>query len=92
MDIGSSIRSTGDGRAYCITDAINEAFNTKELIKINVLKNCADEPKDISFIRAERTHSTVVQVIGRKIVLYKRNNENIKIYFPGEKKVNDKRK
>jgi len=65
-----------------VTDAINEAFNTKELIKINVLKNCADEPKDISYILAERTHSTVVQVIGRKIVLYKENKENKKIELP----------
>jgi len=64
------------------TEAINEAFNTKELIKINVLKNCLDDPKQISFALAERTHSTVVQVIGRKIVLYKENKDNKKIELP----------
>ena len=46
------------------------------------MKNCADEPKDISYILAERTHSTVVQVIGRKIVLYKENKDNKKIELP----------
>ncbi|MBD5525160.1 MAG: ribosome assembly RNA-binding protein YhbY [Lachnospiraceae bacterium] len=53
------------------TSAINEAFNTKELIKIAVLKNCMDDPGEIAQVIAERTHSQVVQVIGKKIVLYK---------------------
>lgn len=61
------------------TEAINEAFNTKELIKIAVLKNCADDPNEIAEIIAERTHSQVVQVIGKKIVLYKPDKKNPKI-------------
>lgn len=72
--------------------AADEALIARELIKINVLKNCEDDINEIAHTLAERSRSEVVQVIGRKIVLYKRNNENIKIYFPGEKKVNDKRK
>lgn len=54
-----------------ITEAINEALEARELIKVSVLKNCADDPKVIAEIVAERTHSTVVSVIGKKIVLYK---------------------
>lgn len=61
------------------TEAINEAFNTKELIKIGVLKNCADDPNEIAEIIAERTHSQVVHVIGKKIVLYKPDKKNPKI-------------
>lgn len=61
------------------TEAINEAFNTKELIKIAVLKNCADDPNEIAEMIAERTHSQVVQVIGKKIVLYKPDKKNPKI-------------
>ncbi|MBD5520528.1 MAG: ribosome assembly RNA-binding protein YhbY [Lachnospiraceae bacterium] len=61
------------------TEAINEAFNTKELIKIAVLKNCADDPNEIAEVVAERTHSQVVQVIGKKIVLYKPDKKNPKI-------------
>ena len=41
------------------TAAIAEAFNTRELIKISVLKNCFDDPREIAAIVAERTHSTV---------------------------------
>lgn len=52
-------------------EAIAETFNTRELVKIAVLKNCLDDPKEIANVVAERTRSQVVQVIGKKIVLYK---------------------
>lgn len=62
--------------------AIDEAFNTKELLKIAVLKNCMDDPNEIAQTIAERTHSQVVHVIGRKIVLYKPDRKNPKIILP----------
>lgn len=65
-----------------ITAAIEECFNTHELIKINVLKNCFDDPKEMAYMLAERTKSQVVQVIGKKIVLYKENKDNKKIELP----------
>lgn len=65
-----------------LTNAIGEAFNTRELIKISVLKNCFDDPREIAEMVAERTHSNVVQVIGKKIVLYKENKDNKKIELP----------
>lgn len=66
-----------------MTEAVREAFHTNELIKIGVLKNCFDDPKEIAQILAERTHSQVVQVIGKKIVLYKPDRDNPKIMLPG---------
>ena len=65
-----------------MTEAVAEAFNTKELIKIAVLKNCFDDPKEIASMVAERTHSEVVQVIGKKIVLYKESKDHKKIELP----------
>lgn len=65
-----------------ITEAVLEAFNTKELIKLAVLKNCLEDPKEIAAVIAERTHSQVVQVIGKKIVLYKENKDHKKINLP----------
>lgn len=65
-----------------LTNAIAESFNTRELIKISVLKNCMDDPREIAQIVAERTHSQVVHVIGKKIVLYKPFKENPKILLP----------
>ena len=64
------------------TDAIRDAFNNKELIKISVLKNCLDDPRAIAEVLADRTGSSVVQVIGKKIVLYKPDKNNPKIMLP----------
>ena len=63
--------------------AISEALEARELIKISVLKNCAYDQKELAQIVAERTRSQVVQVIGKKIVLYKEGkDEKKKIILP----------
>lgn len=67
------------------TASVNDAFNTRELLKIAVLKNCADDPKELAQIIAERTHSNVVQVIGKKIILYKPDKKDPKIVIPKAK-------
>ena len=67
-----------------ICEAVSEALAARELIKLSVLKNCADDPKDVASVLAERTRSNVVHVIGRKIVLYRPNpkKEDRKIILP----------
>ncbi|MBR4734332.1 MAG: ribosome assembly RNA-binding protein YhbY [Lachnospiraceae bacterium] len=65
-----------------ITEAIAECFNNNELIKVAVLKNCMDDPREIAEYVADRTHSEVVQVIGKRFVLYKPFKENPKIILP----------
>ena len=60
------------------TKAIDEALAARELIKISVLQNCLDDPKEIAAVLAERTHSQVVQVIGKKIVLYREEKDDKK--------------
>ena len=64
------------------TTGIDEALEARELIKISVLKNCMDDPREIAQILAERTKSEVVQVIGKKIVLYRESKEKKKIELP----------
>lgn len=58
--------------------AIDEAIEKRELIKISVLKNCADDPREIAEMIAERTHSVVVKVIGKKIILFRQAKKNTK--------------
>lgn len=66
-----------------LTKAVEEALEARELIKVSVLQNCADDPKELAAMLAERTRSQVVQVIGKKIVLYKEGkNEKKKIQLP----------
>jgi len=67
-----------------LTAAVAEALEARELIKITVLKNCLDDGRSIAEVLAERTHSEVVQVIGKKIVLYKpaKDEKKRKIELP----------
>ena len=51
------------------TKAIAEALEARELIKVSVLQNCMDDPKEIASLVAE---------IGKKIVLYKEGKEEKK--------------
>ena len=66
-----------------LTKAVEEALEARELIKVSVLQNCADDPRELAAMLAERTRSQVVQVIGKKIVLYREGkNEKKKIQLP----------
>ena len=40
-----------------LTKAVEEALNARELIKVSVLKNCADDPRALAEILEERTKS-----------------------------------
>lgn len=65
-----------------ITEAVSEALEARELIKIHVLKNCMDDIHSIAEALGDRTHSQVVQVIGKKIVLYRESRTKKKIMLP----------
>lgn len=69
------------GKASLTTEfetAIKEALEARELIKIGVLKNCTDDPNEIARTLSQDTRSEVVQVIGKKIILYKQADEPAK--------------
>ena len=62
---------------------MDEALAARELIKISVLQNCLEDPRQMAEVLAERTRSQIVQVIGKKIVLYREGkNEKKKIELP----------
>lgn len=57
-----------------INETRRELFD-KELIKLSVMRNVPESVRQISDLIAQQTDADVVQVIGRKFVLYKRNEE-----------------
>ena len=66
---------------------VDEALAKRELVKVGVLKNCDDDPREIAETLAEHTRSEVVQVIGKKIVLYRQGKDkNRKIELPKARK------
>lgn len=83
MNISPVIQIGKNGLTPELTESVNEAFNTKELIKLAVLQNCVDDPRQMAEMLAERTQSVVVQIIGKKIILYKEGkDDNKKIVLP----------
>ena len=61
-----------------LVQGVRDALEARELIKLHVLQNCGDDLRGMAEILAERTRSQVVQVIGRKIVLYKEGKDDKK--------------
>ena len=60
---------------------INDALAARELIKIRTLETSPVSTREAADSIAEQVGCDVVQVIGSKIVLYKENKKDKKIYL-----------
>lgn len=69
-----------------MTGQISDALAARELIKVKVLDNSMLTAAEAAEEIAEATRSEVVQVIGSKFILYKRNNKDPKIVLPSKRK------
>jgi len=61
---------------------IDEALETRELIKINVLKNCDLDPTEVANEIVNRLNAEFVQSIGKRFVIYRESIENKNIELP----------
>ena len=70
-----------------ITASVEEALAARELIKIGIQQNCPETAADVANALAAATYADVVQIIGRKIVLYREGRgKKKKIELPAAKK------
>ncbi len=58
---------------------VDDALEARELIKITVLENAQENPDEFAAALASKTNSSVVQVMGRKITLYRKKAKESKI-------------
>lgn len=58
---------------------VDDALEARELIKLTVLETSPDTALDIGNELSEKTNCILVQVIGRKITLYRKKQKNSKI-------------
>lgn len=65
-----------------IITQLDDALEARELIKVKVLKNCIEDPADVSEAIAEATNAQVVQKIGRSFILYRESVEKKRIELP----------
>lgn len=71
-----------EGVTASVVESAKQAIKKRELIKVRVLQNADDEPKEAITILAERVDADLVQVIGRNGLLFKRNFDKPKIELP----------
>lgn len=61
---------------------VEEAIETRELIKVSILNNNFDDRDEIAKEIAEQAGAELVQVIGRTVILYKESKDNKQIELP----------
>ena len=62
-----------------LVKTVSDALEARELIKMSVLENCMETPKETANALAAATNADVVGVVGRKIILYRESVNNKKI-------------
>ena len=74
------------GMSEQIVKQADDALTARELIKGKVLESAEKSAAEYAAYLAEQTKSEVVQVIGSKFVLYRRNEKEPKIVLPKSRK------
>ena len=62
-----------------LVKTVSDALEARELIKLTVLENSMETPRDVANELADATDADVVGVVGRKIILYRESVNNKKI-------------
>ena len=61
---------------------VYDALEARELIKVSILQNCFEEPKEIAAEIASVIDTEIIQVIGKTIVFYKESSKKKQIVLP----------
>jgi len=73
-----------DGVTPQVLEAVEEAFNTRELLKVKVLESAPQSARDAGAAIAEGLAGVEVpQTIGRTVVLYRPFPEDPELTLPG---------
>lgn len=62
-----------------VLDMLDKALTAKELIKIDVMKGYTSPIMELALDLSSKLNAEVVQVVGRVIILYRKNKEKSKI-------------
>lgn len=55
---------------------VDDALEARELIKMSVLETCEKSSREVADELARKVKADVVQVIGRKFILYRESKDN----------------
>jgi RNA-binding protein len=71
-----------DGLTENIIGSIDEYLTSHELLKISILKSCEQEIEEIVLDVLANTNSELISQLGRKMVIFRRNNRQPVIELP----------
>lgn len=81
-DIDTILMVGKSGIGSDVVKQADDALTAREIIKAKVLETAPLSPKEAAEQIAAQTQSEVVQVIGSKFVLYRKNTKDPKIILP----------
>lgn len=55
---------------------LKDALVSNDIVKCKVLNNCINTAKEMAILLSDKSDSDIVQVIGSRFVLYKKNQNN----------------
>ena len=64
-----------EGLSENSVEAIEALLEARELVKITILNNCEYSPKEMMAQICEANSAEPVQVIGRKVIVYRRSSK-----------------
>ena len=64
-----------NGLGDALQKQVDDALTAREMIKLTVLETCPETPREMAAVLAAATGAEVVQVVGRKVTLYRKNPE-----------------
>ena len=79
-----------DGVTESFLEQLDSMLTSREIVKVTILETAGLDSKEAANAICEALRAEFVQAIGSKFTLYRRNNDNPKILFPGQEQAKAK--
>ena len=79
-----------DGVTESFLEQLDGMLTSREIVKVTILETAGLDSKEAANAICEALRAEFVQAIGSKFTLYRRNNDDPKILFPGQEQAKAK--
>ena len=79
-----------EGVTESFLDQLDAMLESREIVKVTILETAGLDAKETANAICNALRAEFVQAIGFKFTIYRRNNENPKILFPGQEQAKAK--
>lgn len=72
----ASVQIGKDGLGDTVLVSVDQSLTAHGLIKVSVLKSCPTTMMELALDLSAQTHSEIVQIIGKSLLLYRESEKN----------------